>query len=193
MSVVHAFCVSIFHFSSSSSLLCRLCMHTFNFLSLKICIFFCFLSLKFSAKLNLYLLCFFYIFIGNHRPTTDHHRLIFYLFFSTVCVWPILIQFKILCKLCAHAKVDFSSGYSLHLILKVFFFYYLIWVYCFLDGFFRVCVDLKDLLLKVWFLGEKMGSMICMNELCRATTSVEWKKGWGFKSGGFAKLCYNCG
>ncbi|KAH0750180.1 hypothetical protein KY290_029412 [Solanum tuberosum] len=38
-----------------------------------------------------------------------------------------------------------------------------------------------------------MGSMICMNELCRATTSVEWKKGWGFKSGGFAKLCYNCG
>ncbi|KAK4376139.1 hypothetical protein RND71_006816 [Anisodus tanguticus] len=39
-----------------------------------------------------------------------------------------------------------------------------------------------------------MGSMICMNELCRAaTTSSEWKKGWGFKSGGFAKLCYNCG
>ncbi|KAK4355943.1 hypothetical protein RND71_024914 [Anisodus tanguticus] len=39
-----------------------------------------------------------------------------------------------------------------------------------------------------------MGSMICMNELCRAaTTSSGWKKGWGFKSGGFAKLCYNCG
>ncbi|XP_070034014.1 B3 domain-containing transcription repressor VAL1-like isoform X2 [Nicotiana tomentosiformis] len=38
-----------------------------------------------------------------------------------------------------------------------------------------------------------MGSMICMNELCRATTSSEWKKGWSLKSGGFAKLCYNCG
>lgn len=123
MSVVHAFCVSIFHFSSSSSLLCRLCMHTFNFLSLKICNFFCFLSLKFSAKLNLYLLCFF---LYLHRKPPTNHRpppFNFLFIFSTVCVWPILIQFKILCKLCAHAKVDFSSGYSLHLILKVFFFW----------------------------------------------------------------------
>ncbi|KAL2488471.1 B3 domain-containing transcription repressor VAL1 [Forsythia ovata] len=38
-----------------------------------------------------------------------------------------------------------------------------------------------------------MGSKICMNEVCRATTSSEWKKGWGLKSGGFATLCYNCG
>ncbi|CAA2964104.1 B3 domain-containing transcription repressor VAL1-like [Olea europaea subsp. europaea] len=38
-----------------------------------------------------------------------------------------------------------------------------------------------------------MGSKICMNELCRATTSSECKKGWGLKSGGFAILCYRCG
>ncbi|XP_009595179.1 B3 domain-containing transcription repressor VAL1-like isoform X2 [Nicotiana tomentosiformis] len=38
-----------------------------------------------------------------------------------------------------------------------------------------------------------MGSMICMNEVCRKTTSSEWKKGWSLKSGGFANLCYNCG
>ncbi|CAI9770736.1 unnamed protein product [Fraxinus pennsylvanica] len=38
-----------------------------------------------------------------------------------------------------------------------------------------------------------MGSKICMNELCLATTSSEWKKGWGLKSGGFAILCYSCG
>nr|GMD15731.1 B3 domain-containing transcription repressor VAL1-like [Ipomoea batatas] len=38
-----------------------------------------------------------------------------------------------------------------------------------------------------------MGSKFCMNELCRATTSSEWKKGWGLKSGGFATLCSNCG
>nr|GMD67055.1 B3 domain-containing transcription repressor VAL1-like [Ipomoea batatas] len=39
-----------------------------------------------------------------------------------------------------------------------------------------------------------MESTICMNELCRgATSSSEWKKGWSLKSGGFAKLCYNCG
>ncbi|KAJ8574427.1 hypothetical protein K7X08_026232 [Anisodus acutangulus] len=35
--------------------------------------------------------------------------------------------------------------------------------------------------------------MICMNELCRTTASTEWKKGWSLKTGGFAKLCYNCG
>ncbi|XP_070006779.1 B3 domain-containing transcription repressor VAL2-like isoform X5 [Nicotiana sylvestris] len=38
-----------------------------------------------------------------------------------------------------------------------------------------------------------MGSMICMNEVCRKTTSSEWRKGWSLKSGGFANLCYNCG
>ncbi|XP_052187292.1 B3 domain-containing transcription repressor VAL1 isoform X2 [Diospyros lotus] len=34
---------------------------------------------------------------------------------------------------------------------------------------------------------------ICMNEACRATTTPEWKRGWGLNSGGFASLCYNCG
>ncbi|CAA0842396.1 B3 domain-containing transcription repressor VAL2, partial [Striga hermonthica] len=33
----------------------------------------------------------------------------------------------------------------------------------------------------------------CMNEVCRATTSSDWKKGWTLKSGGLASLCYNCG
>ncbi|GAA0151900.1 hypothetical protein LIER_10517 [Lithospermum erythrorhizon] len=39
----------------------------------------------------------------------------------------------------------------------------------------------------------KMGSKICMNQVCRATTSIEWKKGWGLKSGAYATLCNNCG
>lgn len=34
---------------------------------------------------------------------------------------------------------------------------------------------------------------ICMNETCQSTTTFEWKKGWGLKSGGFAILCYKCG
>ncbi|KAH6828299.1 hypothetical protein C2S53_014075 [Perilla frutescens var. hirtella] len=38
-----------------------------------------------------------------------------------------------------------------------------------------------------------MGSKSCMNEVCRGTTSSEWKKGWSLKSGGFAALCYRCG
>ncbi|XP_051142550.1 B3 domain-containing transcription repressor VAL1-like [Andrographis paniculata] len=38
-----------------------------------------------------------------------------------------------------------------------------------------------------------MGSKNCMNEACRATTSSDWKKGWGLKSGAFATLCVNCG
>ncbi|CAA3016184.1 B3 domain-containing transcription repressor VAL1-like [Olea europaea subsp. europaea] len=38
-----------------------------------------------------------------------------------------------------------------------------------------------------------MGSKICMNEMCRTTSSSEWKKGWGLKSGGFATLCNSCG
>ncbi|KAL3530979.1 hypothetical protein ACH5RR_010301 [Cinchona calisaya] len=38
-----------------------------------------------------------------------------------------------------------------------------------------------------------MGSKICMNEVCRLTTSSEWKQGWGLKSGEFATLCSSCG
>ncbi|KAL1545098.1 B3 domain-containing transcription repressor VAL1-like isoform X1 [Salvia divinorum] len=38
-----------------------------------------------------------------------------------------------------------------------------------------------------------MGSKNCMNDVCRGTTSSEWKKGWSLESGGFAKLCYRCG
>ncbi|KAK4483055.1 hypothetical protein RD792_010231 [Penstemon davidsonii] len=38
-----------------------------------------------------------------------------------------------------------------------------------------------------------MGSKNCMNEVCRKTTTSEWKKGWSLKSGGFATLCYRCG
>ncbi|KAH6814471.1 hypothetical protein C2S51_023489 [Perilla frutescens var. frutescens] len=38
-----------------------------------------------------------------------------------------------------------------------------------------------------------MGSKNCMNEVCRATTSSDSKKGWSLKSGGFATLCYKCG
>ncbi|CAA0842388.1 B3 domain-containing transcription repressor VAL1 [Striga hermonthica] len=38
-----------------------------------------------------------------------------------------------------------------------------------------------------------MGMKNCMNEVCRATTSSDWKKGWTLKSGGLASLCYNCG
>ncbi|XAR58833.1 hypothetical protein NMG60_11014387 [Bertholletia excelsa] len=34
---------------------------------------------------------------------------------------------------------------------------------------------------------------ICMNEACQATATLEWKKGWSLKSGGFATLCHNCG
>ncbi|KAL6967827.1 hypothetical protein U1Q18_033637 [Sarracenia purpurea var. burkii] len=34
---------------------------------------------------------------------------------------------------------------------------------------------------------------ICMNDACQVTTTLEWKKGWALKSGGFATLCFNCG
>ncbi|KAL4587834.1 hypothetical protein LXL04_000708 [Taraxacum kok-saghyz] len=34
---------------------------------------------------------------------------------------------------------------------------------------------------------------ICMNGLCGATTTPQWKKGWPMKTGGFANLCYACG
>ncbi|KAI3829955.1 hypothetical protein L1987_04087 [Smallanthus sonchifolius] len=34
---------------------------------------------------------------------------------------------------------------------------------------------------------------ICMNELCGATTTAPWKRGWPMKVGGVATLCYACG
>ncbi|KAK1428602.1 hypothetical protein QVD17_17441 [Tagetes erecta] len=34
---------------------------------------------------------------------------------------------------------------------------------------------------------------ICMNELCGATTSSQWKRGWPMKAGGVATLCFACG
>ncbi|KVI03707.1 B3 DNA binding domain-containing protein [Cynara cardunculus var. scolymus] len=34
---------------------------------------------------------------------------------------------------------------------------------------------------------------ICMNGLCGATTTPQWKRGWPMKAGGFATLCYPCG
>ncbi|KAE8694998.1 B3 domain-containing transcription repressor VAL2 [Hibiscus syriacus] len=33
----------------------------------------------------------------------------------------------------------------------------------------------------------------CMNDLCGASTSIEWKNGWVLRSGGFANLCDKCG
>ncbi|XP_055807417.1 B3 domain-containing transcription repressor VAL2 isoform X1 [Solanum dulcamara] len=38
-----------------------------------------------------------------------------------------------------------------------------------------------------------MESKICMNGLCGATSSIEWKKGWPLRSGEFASLCDKCG
>ncbi|KAF8402487.1 hypothetical protein HHK36_010572 [Tetracentron sinense] len=38
-----------------------------------------------------------------------------------------------------------------------------------------------------------MASKICMNVSCGATSSIEWKKGWSLRSGGFANLCDKCG
>ncbi|CAI9758850.1 unnamed protein product [Fraxinus pennsylvanica] len=40
----------------------------------------------------------------------------------------------------------------------------------------------------------KMDSGSCMNGFCGASsTSIEWKKGWPLRSGGFATLCAKCG
>ncbi|KAL4558447.1 hypothetical protein LXL04_036647 [Taraxacum kok-saghyz] len=36
-------------------------------------------------------------------------------------------------------------------------------------------------------------SKICMNGLCAAKTTHQWKRGWPMKAGGFATLCYSCG
>ncbi|XP_010558872.1 PREDICTED: B3 domain-containing transcription repressor VAL1-like [Tarenaya hassleriana] len=38
-----------------------------------------------------------------------------------------------------------------------------------------------------------MGQKICMNASCATTTTVEWKKGWPLRTGGFADLCFRCG
>ncbi|XP_057475521.1 B3 domain-containing transcription repressor VAL2-like isoform X2 [Actinidia eriantha] len=38
-----------------------------------------------------------------------------------------------------------------------------------------------------------MGSRVCTNDLCRASSSQEWKKGWPLRSGEFANLCDKCG
>ncbi|XP_044472767.1 B3 domain-containing transcription repressor VAL2-like isoform X2 [Mangifera indica] len=38
-----------------------------------------------------------------------------------------------------------------------------------------------------------MESRSCMNEVCGAATSAEWRKGWALRSGVFAVLCDNCG
>ncbi|GAB4824272.1 hypothetical protein Ancab_007159 [Ancistrocladus abbreviatus] len=38
-----------------------------------------------------------------------------------------------------------------------------------------------------------MGSRICMNTSCRATATIEWKKGWQLRSGQNSDLCFNCG
>ncbi|XP_024981170.1 B3 domain-containing transcription repressor VAL1 isoform X1 [Cynara cardunculus var. scolymus] len=36
-------------------------------------------------------------------------------------------------------------------------------------------------------------SKICMNGLCGAKMTPQWKRGWPMKAGGFATLCYSCG
>ncbi|XP_022761400.1 B3 domain-containing transcription repressor VAL2-like isoform X2 [Durio zibethinus] len=38
-----------------------------------------------------------------------------------------------------------------------------------------------------------MASKNCMNGLCGASTSIEWRKGWTLRSGDFANLCDKCG
>ncbi|XP_011095138.1 B3 domain-containing transcription repressor VAL2 isoform X1 [Sesamum indicum] len=34
---------------------------------------------------------------------------------------------------------------------------------------------------------------VCMNGMCASSNSLEWRKGWPLRSGGFATLCDNCG
>lgn len=34
---------------------------------------------------------------------------------------------------------------------------------------------------------------MCMNGMCASSNSLEWRKGWPLRSGGFATLCDNCG
>ncbi|TYJ44722.1 hypothetical protein E1A91_A02G003600v1 [Gossypium mustelinum] len=38
-----------------------------------------------------------------------------------------------------------------------------------------------------------MASKSCMNVLCGASTSIEWRNGWTLRSGDFASLCDKCG
>ncbi|CAL5424727.1 unnamed protein product [Camellia sinensis] len=52
--------------------------------------------------------------------------------------------------------------------------------------------SLSQILFKICFdLGQM--AKICMNKACQATTTFQWKEGWGLKSGAFATLCFNCG
>ncbi|XP_052177804.1 B3 domain-containing transcription repressor VAL1-like isoform X2 [Diospyros lotus] len=46
-----------------------------------------------------------------------------------------------------------------------------------------------------WFARFDLESMskICMNDSCLTRTTLQWKKGWSLKSGGFAVLCHTCG
>ncbi|XP_042045802.1 B3 domain-containing transcription repressor VAL2-like isoform X1 [Salvia splendens] len=37
------------------------------------------------------------------------------------------------------------------------------------------------------------GGGLCMNGNCAASSSLNWKKGWPLRSGGFATLCHDCG
>ncbi|KAL6508096.1 hypothetical protein OROGR_024291 [Orobanche gracilis] len=39
----------------------------------------------------------------------------------------------------------------------------------------------------------KMEGMSCMNGMCASSNSLEWRKGWPLRSGGFATLCEDCG
>ena len=34
--------------------------------------------------------------------------------------------------------------------------------------------------------------MGCMNVACGVSSSIEWKKGWALRSGGYANLCDKC-
>ncbi|KAM1799113.1 hypothetical protein ACFX12_033110 [Malus domestica] len=46
----------------------------------------------------------------------------------------------------------------------------------------------------LWFsnLSAEMERRTCMNAACGTSTSIEWKRGWALRSGGFANLCIKC-
>ncbi|KAM1549056.1 hypothetical protein ACFX1Z_010165 [Malus domestica] len=41
-------------------------------------------------------------------------------------------------------------------------------------------------------LSAEMERRTCMNAACGTSTSIEWKRGWALRSGGFANLCLKC-
>ncbi|CAN6724321.1 unnamed protein product [Malus baccata var. baccata] len=41
-------------------------------------------------------------------------------------------------------------------------------------------------------LSAEMERRTCMNAACGTSTSIEWKRGWALRSGGFANLCIKC-